>query len=199
MPPLTLKPLLEEFSLRMMFSGNGSLSMKSAQLTLNMVRLVDKAAREYELARRCIDEQIIEEQRYQKSPEEGYTLTPILRFTDHMENCLNATNRVLTLHKALRSDSVTSRMQDRDRRKRILDAGDPIRKIRDLSEHINKAIHKGEIGKDQPIMLKLGDDQSSVRIGQHVIALDTLADVLRHAHTEAAKFLVAPSHKMDTP
>lgn len=77
--------------------GNKELSRKIILYRSNFVRLVDKAVFEYQESRSTIIDQIEEMQRPAEEMVETGRVLYILNFTDHFENCINATARLLRL------------------------------------------------------------------------------------------------------
>jgi hypothetical protein len=190
----SLYPELERLQPRLVllvaFVGNGTLSQNAALIRRNLVRLVDKAVLEYSHSRQAILDQIAESQRSYEEMVKGRIIY-MFGFTDHMENCLNATRRVLDLLQHLRAD-ISAPIQDRITR-RLVDAhAEPLIDIRNTFEHIGNAINNNDFGESQVVVLCLGDDQRSVRIGKHSLSFVSLVTILKAVHSEAKKLLEEP-------
>lgn len=173
------------------FATENDISPNAALMRKNIVRLVDKAVFEYSHARQAILDQMAESKRPYEELVKGRIIY-MFGFTDHMENCVNATRRVLGLLENLRSDS-SAPAQDRIIR-RLVDAhSDPLVNIRNTLEHMGDAINKGEIGEKQPVFLGLSDDQESVSIGGHNLSFGSLAIILKGLHAECIRLLESPN------
>lgn len=190
----SLYPELERLQPRLLllaaFIGNGALSQNAALIRRNLIRLVDKAVYEYSLARQAVLDQIAESQR---SYEEmvGGRIIYMFGFTDHMENCLNATRRTLDLLQHLRAD-LSAPAQDRIRR-RLIDAhAGSLIDVRNSFEHVGDAINNNEFGEGEMVVLSYGDDQSSICIGKHSLSFNSIATILRGIHEEAKRLLEEP-------
>jgi len=185
-----LERLQPKLLLLVSFIGNGTLSQNAALIRRNLVRLVDKAIFEYSLARQAVLDQIAESQRSYEEMLNGRIIY-MFGFTDHMENCLNATRRVLDLLQHLRAD-LSAPIQDRITR-RLVDAhADSLIDIRNTFEHIGNTINNNEFGENQIVVLSFGEDQSSVRIGKHSLSFSSLVTILKAVHSEAKKLLEEP-------
>src|SRR5690606_37830179 len=168
-----------------LFHGSGTLRPKAAALRMVAVRLIDKAVYEYSLARQAIVEQIAESQRPYEEMSQGRVIH-MFGFTDHMENCLNATRRLLSLFESPRSDR-SAPTQDRIKR-RLVDAhAGSLVDIRNILEHMADAVNADEVGKGNPVVLSLGDDERSVVVGPYSIAFESLATILQAFHDETER------------
>jgi hypothetical protein len=188
-----LFPELERLLPRLLltsFIGGVALSTKAASIRRNVVRLVDKAVSEYSFARQYLLDQIAESQRNEKELLQGRIIF-MFGFVDHMENCLNATRRILELLQWLRADA-TAPMQDRIQRRLVEAHVEPLIEIRDLLEHMGEAINGNRIGDHEPVVLVLGDDEETVRIGKYSLSFSSLATILRAFHCEAVRLLEPP-------
>ncbi len=179
-----------QLMLATVFVGNGSLSQNAALMRRHVIRLIDKAIFEYTLARQAVLDQIAESERPYEELLTGRVIY-MFGFTDHMENCINATRRLLALMQYLRSD-LSSPPQDKIKG-RLIDAhASPLIDIRDTLEHMGEKISKDEILDGHPVVLSLGDDQASVQLGRHAISFLSLAIILRSLHSEAVSLLERP-------
>ena len=173
-----------------MFKGDGPLSPRAAALRRNVVRLADKAVWEYSAARAAVLAQIAEGNRTHEEMKQGRIIYTF-GFTDHMENCLNAVRRVLSLLEHLRSEP-TAPLQYRDTRRLIEAHARLIIGIRDTLEHLGERF-QDEIRQGDPVILKFGDDEKSVQLGNCRLTFDSLVIVLRATHQVADLLLKPPS------
>ncbi|MBN5152903.1 hypothetical protein JY458_18220 [Stenotrophomonas maltophilia] len=190
----SLYPELERLQPRLLllaaFIGDGTLSRNAALIRRNLIRLIDKAVYEYSLARQAVLDQIAESQR---SYEEmlGGRVIHMFGFTDHMENCLNATRRSLDLLQHLRAD-LSAPAQDRITRRLIDSHAGSLIEVRNTFEHVGDAINNNEFGEGEMVVLSYGDDQRSICIGSSSLTFNSIATVLRGIHEEAARLLKEP-------
>jgi hypothetical protein len=190
----SLYPELERLQPRLIlvsvFIGNGTLSHKAALIRRNLIRLVDKAVHEYSLAREAVLDQIAESQRSYEDMVGGRAIY-MFRFTDHMENCLNAVRRALDLLQHLRADC-SAPTQDRTGR-RLIDAhAGSLIDVRNSFEHVGDAINNNEFTDGEMVILSYGDDQSGVCIGKHSLSFSSIATIIRGIHGEAKRLLEEP-------
>lgn len=168
--------------------GNKGLSRKEGLYRTNFVRLVDKAIKEYQLARSSIIDQINEAKRPpEKMAREGRILY-IFNFTDHFENCINATGRLLKQLESIKSD--TGRLAIPKDIRRLIEAHSrAIPDIRNSAEHMEKIIQKDEIQEGQPVMLSIGGDGDRAVLARHEIRFNELATAIRRLHEVALDIL----------
>ena len=190
----SLYPELERLQPRLLllvvFKGNGTLSQNASLIRRNLVRLVDKAIYEYSLARQAVLDQMAESKRTYEEMINGRIIY-MFGFTDHMENCLNATRRILGLLQHLRAD-VSAPIQDRITR-RLVDAhAGSLIEIRNTFEHIETSINDNDLGENQSVVLSYGEDQNSVQIGRHSLSFASLVTILKAVHSEAKRLLDEP-------
>lgn len=178
-----LMPLLPA---ELLFSSD-HLSENAYLMRKNIVRLIDKAIFEYSHAREAVLDQISEKQRPTEELMKGRIIY-MFGFTNHMENCLNATRRVLELLKRLKADP-SAPAQDRSRRKTIERESKSLVKIRNTLEHMGEDIYKGVYSGGKPAILGLSNDENSVCIGCHSLPFNSLVSVLRELHAEALHLL----------
>lgn len=169
------------------FVGNGTLSSNAALMRREVIRLMDKAIFEYSLARQAIIDQIAEGQRPYEELLKGRIIY-MFGFTDHMENCVNATRRLIALMQHLRGDR-SAPSQDRIKRRLINAHADPLIDIRDTLEHMGEMISKDEILDGHPVVIALGDDQATIQLGRHSLSFLSLSTILRALHSEAVGLL----------
>jgi len=167
------KPLTPTLLLLVGFlGGDGKVAKEVALSRKEMVRLVDKAVREYTLARRCLLAQIGEKR----------GVIHILGFVDSMENCLNACRRLFYFFERIRGIPKVSRGIIR------FDAA-KIMSIRDTMEHMAERIEKSLIQPGQPLLLTPTKDGRAVSLGQDTLQFERLAFVLKIFHKVTEQLL----------
>jgi len=142
---------------------------KNGQLYLRLLsRLVDKAFDEYLLAR----EYILEELKVQNKL--------VYRFSiiSHLENCINALNRAISVFHFSKNHTAIGRLVSRNTKRKIqrLD----VSKIRHTIEHIDKDIQKGLWQKG--LFLDVDDKYKNICINNNCISLAMLVDILEQYH-----------------
>ena len=151
------------------------------QYRANLARLVDKAISAYTEARNFIELEIAEAKRPAEEMMRTGRIFYTFGFVDSMENCINATHRALLIFERLKRVPVGAHM-DKTTRKLIETHVQKVNDVRDLIEHMDEKILKGEIGPGQRVMLAPGSDQESVVIGTYTLRFDRLASVLQNLH-----------------
>ena len=164
--------------------GDREVNRRTALNRLVFVRLVDKAVDEYEESRHMIVAQIAEGQRSVDEMARSGRFIYMLKFVDHMENCISTVRRILRFLNVLKSD------QDglpfpRPIRKDIEALTKPIVKVRNTVEHMDERIRRDEIGEDEPVMLKVMASQDGVMIGGQTLPFSTLSSLIRKLHSLA--------------
>ena len=185
-----LQPLAMQLLLVTGFIGDGTLGRGAALARREIIRLVDKTVNEYGYARAAIFAQIAEANRSVEEMQKGRKVY-MFNFTDHMENCINAIRRLLRLMEILRKDQ-SAPQQDRTSRRLVEANQNALIDVRNVFEHLNDAIVGNEIEDGCPVMLCLGDDQTSVRIGKHNLTFASLVSVIKSLHSEATALLIKP-------
>lgn len=166
--------------------GNKELSRKSSLYRNNFVRLVDKAIFEYQESRSTIIAQI------EEMVETGRVLH-ILNFTDHFENCINATARLLKLLDKIKNESRSPSISRLVRR--LVEAySKSIPDIRNAIEHMAKIIQKDELIEGSPVMLAITDDADGAMIASYHIKFNDIAIILRNLHIVAKQLLESGSN-----
>ena len=179
--PLKLALLIQ------IMAGDKGLSQKSSLYRREFVRLVDKAMFEYQESRSTIIAQIEEMQRSTEEIETGRVLY-ILGFTDHFENCINATARLLKLLDGIKSES-ESPFISRQIRKLIRAYSKSFPGIRDVIEHMDERIRGDKLVGGLPVMLAIGDEGDEAMVANHRIKFNDLATALRKLHMVADQLL----------
>jgi hypothetical protein len=176
MPDLSGLDALTNRLLVQVIIGDPGIGKEAALYRRNLVRLVDKAVREYNEARKAILADITERGMY------------FISFTDHIETCINATARLFKLLERIKSEKEAPAFP-RELRRLVETKSKSIANIRDTVEHVDEQIHNGEIAPGQPIMLTVGGNDESIVIGNYEIKFEELAMVLRKIH-EIAQYIL---------
>jgi hypothetical protein len=159
--------------------GDKGLSRKAGLHRRNFIRLVDKALYEYEKAREDMVAEIEEEKNVTAST--GGRIIYGFGFIDHLENCINATKRLLQIVERLKSEKIDS-LFSRQTRRLVEGIGKDVANLRHVIEHIDEKIHKDEIKNDEPVMLSLSRERDKVSVAGNHLKLSRLALVLRSLH-----------------
>jgi hypothetical protein len=130
----------------------------------NFVRLVDKAASEYEAARRALT-------RYVERDENalGHTIE-IVVVQDHLENVFNAIARALSLLDLLKDEASITIVTGADRSHFQTD---DIKGIRNAVEHFEAYLERGDIPPDGDVMIRPaaeGAEFAGVRVDYRTLA-----------------------------
>jgi hypothetical protein len=181
MPDLSTLPRLMPATMLHALIGDPDITHKVGLHRRNLTRLIDKAIREYQLARASILAQIEESQRPAEVMEREGRFLFILGFTDHLETCLNAVHRVLNILDRLKREKLPTPLS-RELRRAIEAHTRELGKIRNLIEHIDERIQRDEIAAGSPIMLGLADSEDGAVIGDLTITFTDLAAALRKLH-----------------
>lgn len=144
-----------------------------------LAHVVDKAIREYITAREHVLLQVGEPDRSHAELLEGRHLY-IFGIAGHLETCINSVRRASRHLEAIRRvggflsvDRQTKRVLEWDSRS--------VREMRDSIEHLDEDIQRRSF--DGPLLLSLGEDASTVALGDRTLRLDTLASVLERLHS----------------
>lgn len=149
--------------------GSDNVLDKKGQLYLRLLcRLVDKAFDEYLSAR----EYLLEELR--SKDKLAYRFTII----GHLENCINALHRAISVFSFSKSHSEIGRFISRNTKRKIQRLN--ISDIRDAIEHIDKDIQKGLLQKG--VFLDIDDEYKNVCIGAKCVSLTEIVHILEKYH-----------------
>jgi hypothetical protein len=176
--------------LRVTFKGEGALGRNAALYRRLIVRLVDKAVYEYNMAREALVMEIEEGQRSTEEMMRTGRIIYIFGFVDHMENCFNATRRLLWGLDHIKREASAPPIA-RPILRSIEAHGKGIVAIRDVLEHITKDIDRGAIEDGKPILLAITDDGKGVELGKTCLPFESIALVIRHSHAIASELLAA--------
>jgi len=193
MPDLSdLKPLLGTLLLQEMFIGIGGLSRKAQFYRKNFIRLVGKALREYQEARRAILNQIAEINRPPEEMAKEGRILYILAFTDHIETCINTIARLYKLLKRMEKELPEFPAQLPEQIKTQIES---VISIRNTIEHMDERIQEDKIAPGKPIMSALSKDHDGVAVSSHEIKFEELAKVLRKMYEIAQYILTVKKQK----
>jgi len=171
------------------------LSQKTSGYLINFIRLVDKALREYHQAREAILAQIAEMNR---SPEEmtrdGRSIY-LLSFTDHIETCINAVQRLCKLLGRIKAEGESPKIP-RELRRQVEVAEEKIKAIRSAIEHMDELIREGDTGVGKPIMAAGNQEWDAILVSDRELKFEELATALRIMHQIA--LYVLPTKKANS-
>jgi hypothetical protein len=153
---------------------------------------VDKAVFEYQESRSTIIAQIEEMQRSTEEMVKTGRILYILNFTDHFENCINATARLLNLLERIKNESGPPSIP-RSVRRTIEAYSKSIPDIRNAIEHMDQIIQRDAIVEGQPVMLAIGDEGDKATLAGYHIKFDDLAITLRKLQAVAKQLLESDS------
>ena len=176
-PPLTPSAVIVTT-----FIGDGPLSRKAGLQRRTFARLVDKAVAEYTRAREALIAQIEEGKRPANEMARTGRLIYVFAFVDHLENCLNASRRLLLSLDQLKKDRTVPHLE-RVNRREVEVGGRGIVDVRNTLEHMAERIDRGDVQGGQPVVLCLTDDGRAVSLGDTSLRLDTLACVLQRLYS----------------
>jgi len=174
--------------------GNKELSRKTILYRSNFIRLVDKAVFEYQESRSTIINQIEEMQRPDEEMAETGRILYILNFTDHFENCINATARLLKLLDRIKKEYGPPSIP-KVVRNSVKAHSKSISNVRIAIEHMDEIIRKDEIVEGQPVMLSVGDNGDKATIASYHIKFNDLAITLHKLHAVAKQLLQSGSNQ----
>lgn len=142
----------------------------------NFVRLVDTAVRRYESARRQLDRSINREP-------QTTGISDFVRCLSDLEAMFNLLHRALALLNRMKGAAEVpveaTDLQPFD--------ADSVQRIRHASEHIDDLLRKGEIGKDDDVMLRVW--REGITFAGEQISFITIATWLRRLHLIARRLI----------
>lgn len=153
----------------------------------NVVRLADKAVREYEDVRACVLLQIKEQQR---TPEEMSMTGRLLyttEMTNRLEDCIVTTRRLYRYFERIKSDPSGFPLE-RLLKRRIAALESSIREIRDLIEHLDDDIRAEWIQQGQNTAPVLDEKTTTISMAGHTLPVANLAKAIEHFHAFAHDF-----------
>lgn len=178
--------------------GERGLSRKTGLYRRNFIRLVDKALREYHEARKIILAQIAEANRSTEEMSRDGRHIYIVAFTDYIEDCVNAVQRLYKLLERFKSEK-ESPVLPRELRRLVETKMKSIVDIRDAVEHIDERIQNGEIDTGKPIMLTVSKNDDGVVVSNYELKFGELAMVLKTMHEIALYILTIKKMEAEEP
>lgn len=161
--------------------GDKNVSRRTSLNRRVFVRLVDKGLDEYEAARRHILAQLAEKQRTAEAMAEQGRVIYMLKFVDHMENCICTVRRILRLLNHLKGNQDGLEFP-RIVRRQIDSLADDIVDMRNVVEHMDAEIQQDKIAENESIMVQLLDSQDGVKVAGESLKFSSLSTLLRRLH-----------------
>ncbi|ADE14433.1 hypothetical protein Nhal_1279 [Nitrosococcus halophilus Nc 4] len=161
--------------------GDKNISRRTALNRRLFVRLVDKGLDEYETARRHILAQLAEKQRTPDEMAEQGRVIYMLKFVDHMENCICTVRRILRLLNHLKGNQDGLEFP-RIVRRQIDSLADDVVDMRNVVEHMDDEIQKDNIEENESVMIQLLDSQDGVKVAGESLKFSRLGTLLRRLH-----------------
>ncbi len=158
-----------------------NMERKTAVYRKIFIRLIDKTLDEYNEARSLIVEQIIEGKRPDEEMKEKVRVLYMLKFVDHMENCIGTLRRILRLLDKLKGNR-DGLVFPRTIRRKIESLSTPLVELRNTIEHVEKAIQKDEIQESESVMIKISETQDGVSVGNNAITFFEISTLIKRLH-----------------
>lgn len=186
MPSLSELPKLTP-TLAASLSGFGGteLTEKERICLRAFIRLIDKSTIEYGEARDAVLAQVQEVSRSEEQNRQEGRVFYMCGFSNHIENCLNATRRLYRLLDAVKSQKGGLTI-DRTTRGVIASQFQGVKGLRDALEHLDDAIQNGEV----TAMLTVSDDDQAVLMSGVSLRFTDLANLLNRFHKVGSAWLV---------
>ncbi len=146
----------------------------SLAYTAAYVRLVDKAVREYEFARRSLEEFVATSSEH---------LSPYLRAADHLENCLNSARRAIRYARRIRRDREA--LQVAKSELPTQDDEDLVAAFRNASEHADEQVATGTLAEGDAMILML--HETHFALGNVEASYGWLAKLLTRLHALSSR------------
>ena len=181
-------PLINRLLVQLLI-GEPGLSLKARLYRRIFVRLVDKALREYEEARKAILAQIAEMNRSPKEMSRYGRSIYLFTFTDHIESCINAVRRLYKLLERIKAERESPELPI-ELRRQVETKKEIIREIRVAIEHMDELILNDRMGVGKPVMPVGSQNWDAVVVASEEVKFEDLAMVLRKMH-EIALYLLA--------
>lgn len=177
-----LKKLQPTLMLNLVFAGGDrNISRRTALNRRIYIRLLDKAVDEYTQARELIVAQIAEGQRSVEEMTQTGRYIYMLKFVDHMENCISTVRRILRFVVALKGNQ-DGLAFPRTVRRNIESLTTSIVGVRNIIEHMDEQIQNDVIQDDEPIMLKITGAQDEIGIAGQSLKFSTLSSLIEQLH-----------------
>ena len=177
-----LEKLQPNFLLNLVFSRlDENMERNTAIYRKIYIRLMDKALDEYNEARNHIVEQILEGNRATEQPQRKSRVIYMLKFVDHMENCIGTMRRILRLLETLKKNR-QGLIFPQIIRRQIESLSTPLVGLRNTIEHIEGEIQKDNIKEDGPVMIKISSEQDGVSVGNHSMSFFEMSTLIKRLH-----------------
>jgi len=181
MPDLSWLDYLTNRLFVQMMMGDPGLSRKAALYRRNFVRLVDKASREYNEARRAVLADVAEANRPPKGMGKHERGIHVIAFTDHIETCINAVSRLFKLLERIKSEKQSPAFP-RELRELVEGKSKSVANVRNAAEHMDSLIRDDEIAPGEPVMMTVSEKDDAVIVSSCEIKFEELAMVLQKMH-----------------
>jgi len=166
--PVLTNRLLIEIMAEMLNPDYDTGFSHKAKLYRNLfVRLQDKAIKEYGQAREALFE-------FSSKP---FRWRSWADFTNHIENCINAAERMFNLFERLKSESI-SRSFPKELRQYIEKQSHYLVGVRGAVEHIDKEIAQDKLNPGKPIALVVNTSGDGLVISDYELHFQELANLL---------------------
>lgn len=160
--------------LNMTFRGMAPTSHPALAYTSGFVRLVDKAVREYELARLAFEQ-------YLASGAD--TLSPYFKAADHLENCLGSARRAIRYARRIRRDPSAAGIDKQDMPTEADERR--VARFRNAAEHADEQVADGTLQAGDPIITMMHD--TTFVLGAAEESYEWLAHLLGKLHVLATR------------
>jgi len=152
-----------------------------------LVHWLDRAINEYDYARDAIIDQIAEMQRTPEEMSQTGSIIYMLHFSDHIENCLILTRRILRVLDKLKRVPLAD--IDREKRRYIDAHSNDFVKVRDALEHVVEITAGGKLPQQGSLLANLTLDEAGIEVGGRIVTFNQLCSILRQFHAIAQKIL----------
>jgi len=167
-------PVTSDLFLSWSFRGQWPKDALAATHGATFVRLVDKALEDYGQARRALDTYLTNPQR----------LSVLIASVSHLESCVHSMRRSFRHLVALKNTELSTRLPRLDRK--VVEAAETeFVEVRNLLEHLDEAMSKGELVSGEAHALLYTADGHAAEIGPYQLRFADLASTLRRLHALA--------------
>jgi hypothetical protein len=182
MPDLVgIKPRLVSLVVAAALGGDVPKTRREDAYRRTFARLVDKAVRDYQLARQAMLADINEPKRsVHESEHDGHKIH-IVAFANHCENAVNTITRSLRTFDRINGESIGN-LLPRQLRRAMVARSRGIVKLRNAIEHVDELIQHGEVGEGRPVMIAVNADGDGMIVGYHELRFTDVARALRYLH-----------------
>jgi hypothetical protein len=153
----------------------------------NMVRLADKAVRDYTDARNFVIAQIQEMQRAPQDMAEKGRFVFMHLVTDRLEDCIVTVRRLFRYFERVKSDP-TGFPLERLLKPRIEALEDSIREVRNLIEHLDSDISGGNVQQGESTAPVLDAETRVISLAGAQLPVEVLARAIQRFHEFATDF-----------